>query len=187
MDFAHGVPIEDLRDPSTPQWLRDVVGDRLQRLVFREMFEFRLVQTDPNFANYLIERDTHRIVLLDFGATRAYDAAFIARYAALCRGMIAGDREDRVEAALDLIFLVCEPFRHPGRYDFAHSNLPSRAREAGFDLAFRKGFLRAPPPETVFLHRKLVGTFLLCARIGARVDVGAILEPLLERQGPPPC
>jgi hypothetical protein len=30
--------------------------------------------------------------------------------------------------------------------------------------------MRAPPPETIFLHRKLVGSFLLLARIGARVD-----------------
>jgi hypothetical protein len=39
--------------------------------------------------------------------------------------------------------------------------------------------MRTPPPETVFLHRKLVGSFLLCARIGARVDAHALIAPLL--------
>ncbi|HMQ22833.1 MAG TPA: hypothetical protein PKE00_10110, partial [Planctomycetota bacterium] len=35
-----------------------------------------------------------------------------------------------------------------------------RVRDLGYDLAFRKGLVRAPPPETIFLHRKLVGAFL---------------------------
>jgi hypothetical protein len=76
--------------------------------------------------------------------------------------------------------LVCEPLRHRGRYDFAASDLPARVRELGFDLGFRKGLLRTPPPETMFLHRKLVGAFLLLARIGARVDVRALVAPFLE-------
>jgi hypothetical protein len=80
---------------------------------------------------------------------------------------------------VDLILLVCEPLRHRGVYDFARSNLAARTRDAGLDLMFRRGFLHAPPPETVFLHRKLVGSFLLCARIRARVDVHALMGPFL--------
>jgi predicted unusual protein kinase regulating ubiquinone biosynthesis (AarF/ABC1/UbiB family) len=197
MDFARGLPIEELRHPAVPQARRDAVGALLQRLMFREIFEFRFVQTDPNFANYLVEPETGRLLLLDFGATREYDADFVAHYADLCRGVMHEDRDavlaaavaigylrrddpdERVRAAVDLIFLVCEPLRHAGRYDFARTTLAVRTRDAGFDLAFRKGFLRAPPAETVFLHRKLVGTFLLSGRIRARVDVRAILEPLL--------
>jgi predicted unusual protein kinase regulating ubiquinone biosynthesis (AarF/ABC1/UbiB family) len=195
MDFARGLPIEELRAPETPQSRRDEVGTLLQRLLFREIFEFRFVQTDPNFANYLVEPETGRVQLLDFGATREYEAAFVAHYADLCRAVMRDDRggvldaavaigylrrddpEERQRAAVDLMLLVCEPLRQRGAYDFAETTLAARARDAGFDLAFRQGFLRAPPPETVFLHRKLVGTFLLCARIRARVDVRALLAP----------
>jgi predicted unusual protein kinase regulating ubiquinone biosynthesis (AarF/ABC1/UbiB family) len=201
MDFATGRPIEDLAAPDTPQALRDRVGERLQRLLFRELFEFHFVQTDPNFANYLFDAERERIALLDLGSARAYAPEFVASYARLCQAVLVGDRpgvreaavaigylapdepEPRAEAAVDLMFLVCEPLRHDGVYDFAASTLAQRARDAGFDLAFRKGFLRAPPPETVFLHRKLAGTFLLCARIRARVDVRPILQPLLETEG----
>ena len=56
---------------------------------------------------------------------------------------------------------------------------PSRVRALGLDLAFRRGLLRSPPPETIFLHRKLVGSFLLLARIGARVDARALVLPFL--------
>jgi hypothetical protein len=51
----------------------------------------------------------------------------------------------------------------------------------GFDLGFRQGLLRVPPPQTMFLHRKLVGSFLTLAHIGARVDARALVRPLLER------
>ena len=205
MDFARGVPIEELRDPAVPQARRDAVGALLQRLMFREIFEFRFVQTDPNFANYLVEPESGRLLLLDFGATREYGAEFVAHYADLCRGVMRGDRaavrdaaiaigylsgdepEERLRAAIDLMFLVCEPLTHAGPYDFARTTLAVRTRDAGIDLAFKKGFLRAPPAETVFLHRKLAGTFLLSGRIRARVAVRALLEPLLNRAaGPAP-
>jgi hypothetical protein len=52
-------------------------------------------------------------------------------------------------------------------------------RALGLDLAFRRGLLRPPPPETIFLHRKLVGSFLLLARIGARVDARSLVLPFL--------
>jgi aarF domain-containing kinase len=208
MDLARGLPIEELRAHDTPQAARDAAGTLLQRLLFRELFEFRFVQTDPNFANYLIAPadgepgtaalDEHaRILLLDFGASREYPPEFVARYGRLCRAVIAGDRagvqqaateigylrpddpERHVRAVVDLVWLVCEPLRHEGVYRFERTTLASRTRDAGLDLAFRKGFLRTPPPETVFLHRKLVGTFLLCGRIRAHVDVRACIAPFL--------
>jgi predicted unusual protein kinase regulating ubiquinone biosynthesis (AarF/ABC1/UbiB family) len=195
MDFVEGEPLDVLDD--APQARRDAVGSLLERLLFRELFEFRVMQTDPNFANYLYQRASARVALLDFGATQRFRASFVANYTRITRGVIDGDRDavareairigyataddslERVRAVVDVIFLVCEPLRHAGRYDFRKSDLPSRVRTLGFDLAFRRGLLRSPPPETLFLHRKLVGSFLLLARIGARVDARALVLPFL--------
>ena len=197
MDYMHGEPLETLREES--QRKRDAIGTVLERLLFRELFEFRVMQTDPNFGNYLYQRDTGRIVLLDFGATRKFDADFVATYSRITRAVAEGDRErvareavrigyatpedgpERVQAAVDVIFLVCEPLRHKGPYDFPASNLPSRVHDLGYDLAIRRGLLRAPPPPTLFLHRKLVGSFLLLARIGARVDARSLVFECLEK------
>jgi hypothetical protein len=85
-----------------------------------------------------------------------------------------------VQAALDVLELVCEPLRTKGPYDYGGSDLPKRARELGIDLAFKRGLLRMPPSDTMFLHRKLVGVYLLLARLGARVATGRILRPYLE-------
>jgi predicted unusual protein kinase regulating ubiquinone biosynthesis (AarF/ABC1/UbiB family) len=198
MDFVDAYPLEHLGEEGTPQGPRDTAGRLLEQLLFRELFEFGFMQTDPNFANYLFEPDAGQIVLLDLGSAREFSPAFVSRYARICRAIVSGDRtavqagavdigylqpgdsEDHVRGVVDLILLVCEPLRHTGTYDFASSRLAARARDAGFDLALRRGYRRAPPPETVFLHRKLIGSFLLCARIGARVDVQPLILPFLE-------
>lgn len=53
MDFIDGEALDSLAADAVPQATRDAVGTLLERLMFRELFEFRLMQTDPNFANYL--------------------------------------------------------------------------------------------------------------------------------------
>lgn len=197
MDFVDGEPLEVLANDDTPQGRRDAMGRVLMRLLFRELFEFRFMQTDPNFANYLYDPAENQIVLLDFGSVRRFESRFVARFLRLCKAIIANDRpavrryatdigyiqrddpEHIVAQGVELIMLVCEPLRHRGVYDFAQSNLPQRAREAGFDLLLSGDTLRAPPPETLFLHRKLAGSFLILARIGARVNVHNLISPFL--------
>ena len=199
MDRSRALPIEELRSPDCKQDLRDAIGARLVDLMHRELFEFRFVQTDPNFANYLFEPDSGRLVLLDFGSVIDFPKDFVVRYARICRAMRQGDVQEaqrmaveigylsgqeppeRAQALAELVVLVGEPLRSQGPYDFGASDLAARARSSGMDLAFRQGFLRAPPPETIFLHRKLGGTFLLCSRIRARVDAGGLVEPHLAR------
>jgi predicted unusual protein kinase regulating ubiquinone biosynthesis (AarF/ABC1/UbiB family) len=197
MDYIEGAPLDALASAAHTQKQRDRVGALLYRILFRELFELRFMQTDPNFANYLLLPDGD-IGLLDYGAVRELPAALVERYRQLFHAALRGDRsamraamlaigffaaderDDRVEALLDLFAIGCEPFAHKGVYDFGRSDIMPRARQAGMALTIGKGFLRPPPPETIFLHRKLGGTFLLCARIGARVDVRSMLRPFVE-------
>jgi predicted unusual protein kinase regulating ubiquinone biosynthesis (AarF/ABC1/UbiB family) len=195
MDFIEAAPLDALA--AAPQSQRNAVGALLERLLFRELFEFRVMQTDPNFANYLFQSGSGRLVLLDFGATRRFEPGFVARFARISRAVVDGDRAAvareavqigyaaagdppaQIEAVVDMCLLVCEPLRQAGPYDFGRSDLPSRVRDLGFELAFRQRLLRPPPPDTMFLHRKLVGSFLLLARLGAQVDARALILPFL--------
>ncbi len=155
------------------------------------------MQTDPNFSNYLLLRDQSTIGLLDFGSTQELPDSLVARYARLFRAVRDSDRSEiqnastrigflreddppkRAARFVDLMQLIFEPLAHVGPYDFGASNLIARAREIGMDLAFRHGYVRVPPAETMFLHRKLDGTMMLCARIRARVDVRALFDSVL--------
>jgi predicted unusual protein kinase regulating ubiquinone biosynthesis (AarF/ABC1/UbiB family) len=204
MDFMDGEPLETLAADGVPQATRDAIGTLLERLMFRELFEFGTMQTDPNFANYLWQPETGKVVLLDFGATMRFSAQFVRNYARITRAVIDGDRaavsrlavaigyaaaDDPpalVEATTDVILLVCEPLLRPGPYDFAASDLPSRVAALGVDLGLRKGLLRAPPPATMALHRKLAGSFRALAHIGARVDARSLVLPLLDTAGGSP-
>jgi predicted unusual protein kinase regulating ubiquinone biosynthesis (AarF/ABC1/UbiB family) len=196
MDWIDGEPLEALASEAVPQARRNAAGRTLYELMFRELFEFRFMQTDPNIANYLYLPETHQVVLLDLGSVGEYPKSLVEGYRRACRAILADDdaalREamyeigyahpDDPEAmthnSLDIVRLACEPLAHRGPYDFAGSGLMVRGRDLGLAVAFGKG-LRSPPPETIFLHRKLIGTFLICAKLHARVNVHAAIEKYL--------
>jgi predicted unusual protein kinase regulating ubiquinone biosynthesis (AarF/ABC1/UbiB family) len=204
MSCMDGVPIESL--VTAPQPERDRVTALLMQLLFREIFEFRLVQTDPNFANYRYDTGSRQLILLDFGATRDYSAAMADSYQKI---MFAGAASDVVaieeaaceigyfrpdtsqrqrSAVIDIFMLACEPLRHIGAYDFGASNLALRIRDAGLAFQKEKDFRHVPPTDALFLHRKLGGLYLLAARLKARVDVRAmLLASAPERSAPELC
>ncbi|MDP4537647.1 AarF/ABC1/UbiB kinase family protein [Alkalimonas collagenimarina] len=196
MDFVEGVPVESLQ--AEPQALRDQVMVLLFELFFKELFEFRLVQTDPNFANYRYNLSTKQLVLLDFGACRDYSEAFSDAYRLLF-GSALNNQEAGVEQAmrdigffsqdiaasqreriLQLVQLACEPLQHSEPFDFGHSDLANRIREAGTALSLQHNYWHTPPADAIFLHRKIGGLYLLAARLKARVNVRALLQAYLD-------
>ena len=196
MSCVGGVPVDRLLH--SPQAERDRIAELLIALLFREIFEFQLVQTDPNFANYHYDTTARRLILLDFGATRPYPNAIVEAYRRLMAGAVSGDRpamgaaaaaigffrvgiDDRQrEAVLDIFALACEPMRHAGAYDFGASDLAARIRDAGVALSRQRDFLHTPPADAVFLHRKLGGLYLLAARLKARVNVQNLAQGLRQ-------
>ena len=198
MDFVEGVPLESLGEDGVEQELRDSVGALLEHLVFRELFEFRTMQSDPNFANYLYQTKEDRIVLLDFGSTVTFENDFTDKYAQIARALIEedngaarhyaesigyldqGNSDEHADKILDMIRLICEPLRYDEVYDFGSSDLFARGRDAGMEMMLGDmSEYKAPPPETMFLHRKLMGSYMLCHRIGARINVQRLILPFL--------
>ncbi len=187
MSRMDGVAVESLTD--APQEERDRVATLLIGLFFREMFAFRFIQTDPNFANYRYDRTTGQLILLDFGASRAYSAEMIGQYRQLLHGAITSSSEviappaialgyfdattpERHRHAVIAMFIdVCEPLRITGAYDFGRSDLAARLRDAGIALGKEPDFWHTPPADIVLLHRKIAGLYLIAAKLRARVDV----------------
>ncbi|MCE3219780.1 AarF/ABC1/UbiB kinase family protein [Vibrio diabolicus] len=195
MEFIDGVPIEHIEhyDQST----RDFVMHSLLELLFRELFEFKMVQTDPNFANYLYIESTRQIGLLDFGATREYSERFSAGYRQAFASVINNDEQglndaleqigffsqtilpDQRQAILDLVKMACEPMLVDEPYDFKASGLAQKLREAGTILSMEQEYWHTPPADALFLHRKIGGMYLLAARIGAKVNIRQLVQPYL--------
>lgn len=195
MEFIDGVPIEHIEhyDQST----RDFVMHSLLELLFRELFEFKMVQTDPNFANYLYIESTRQIGLLDFGATREYSERFSAGYRQAFASVMNNDEQglndaleqigffsqtilpDQRQAILDLVKMACEPMLVDEPYDFKASGLAQKLREAGTILSMEQEYWHTPPADALFLHRKIGGMYLLAARIGAKVNIHQLVQPYL--------
>jgi hypothetical protein len=68
-----------------------------------------------------------------------------------------------------------------GPLDFARDDLPARMRQRGMEIGSERDLWHIPPPETLFLQRKIGGLYLLAARLGARVDFPALLAPWAQR------
>ncbi len=196
MSFVAGVPVESLAD--APQVERDRILGLLVGLLFRELFEFGLMQTDPNFANYRYDPLSQQLTLLDFGATRSFTPAFGHAYKQLMCATMAGDRDAMAKAGLaigyfdgntqskhqtavlDMFEMALEPLRFDGDFDFGSTDMASRLREAGMALGLDRDFWHIPPIDALFLHRKLGGLFLLAARLKARVNVQQLALPHLR-------
>ena len=195
MTWVDGDPIESLVNDADD--LRNRVAEKLFELVLKELFEFHVLQSDPNFANYRFNRARQHIVLLDFGATRALPLMIVEGYRKLMRAGLAKNRATMHEAAteigyfglemnqqqintvMDLFEMACEPLCHIGAYDFATSTLPRRMHDLGMTLALDRDFWHTPPIDALFLHRKLAGMYLLAARLRAKVDIGDLARKYL--------
>jgi predicted unusual protein kinase regulating ubiquinone biosynthesis (AarF/ABC1/UbiB family) len=192
MSYVEGLAIESL--VTAPQAERDRAATLMIDLVLRELFEFHLMQTDPNFANYRYNAVTKQIVLLDFGATRELPAAIVKHYRILLKKALADDQKGVFKAALDIGFFnerTAEKHRDviermlamglkmlsaPGPFDFGNTAIVGEMRDQGMDIAADRRNWHIPPVDTLFVQRKLGGVFLLASRLKARVDVRGVLE-----------
>jgi len=80
------------------------------------------------------------------------------------------------DAVLDMMQMALEPLRHDGDFDFGTTDMVQRLHQAGMALGLDRDFWHIPPVDTLFLHRKLGGLYLLAARLKARLNVRQLVK-----------
>ena len=203
MSFEDGVSIEELGNE--PPERRDAVFARLIRLVARELFEFGVMQTDPNFANFRYRRETGEIILLDFGACRPVDPMVSNGYRKMLAAGLRGNAEEVLTATIEagfmmpivaekhpervnrMIDIVINEMRADAPFDFGDRAFIPLLREEGWAIAQDKDTWAFPPIETLFVQRKVSGTALLGARLKAKVNIRRITEEVLATTAPLPA
>ena len=182
---------------------RESLARSILDLYFHEFFAWGLVQTDPNWANYLVDEAGAgpRLVLLDFGATRRYSHEFIREYIQLLHLAAAGDSKDLKKHAIhfDLIdaresdsaFEALEqmlktailPFfaAQSGRSQFHFSDMQHFMNSQNAAKALADELMFSPPPyQLIFLHRKLGGVYSILKALEVQLDISAYWQKMSD-------
>ncbi len=190
MSYLEGHSIEAAAD--APQKTRNRITKALVDLSLRELFEFGVTQSDPNFANYRYDSVRNKIILLDFGAARDLDPRLNVDYRQLIRAGLNGDDAALRTAAtklqlltgggefddqvLAMIRTVFDAIRQNDSFSFADTTLARQMNAQGIALA-NAGFVPPPVPmDVLYLQRKFGGIFLLGSRLGAVVPLQTLLQ-----------
>ncbi|OQV22285.1 AarF domain-containing protein kinase 4, partial [Hypsibius exemplaris] len=194
-EYIYGEPLD--KALHYDQETRNLIAESFLRLCFEELFLHRLMQTDPNWANFFYNNSNKKIYLLDFGATRDFDRSFTDSYIQIIRGASVGDRDLVLKSSqklgfltgletkalenahIDAAMILGEPFKTDAPFDFGNQDITKRIHTIIPVMAEHR--LTPPPSESYSLHRKIAGAFLLCANMRAKISCKPIFDDIYAR------
>ena len=209
MEYIEGHRAASTEVATLSQATRNELGKVMLRLFFAEVFDLGLVQTDPNFGNYLINDDGSELTLLDFGSVFVLDETVRAT---LCNTIVAGLINDDARLETALVALGClksdagevaratfkafisnllEPLRPPealppehlnaeGLYCWGRSELINRTGQQVARSLTNKEFA-IPSGDFAMVARKLTGVFTFIAVLNGEFNGHDIVKPYLDQ------
>uniref|UniRef100_A0AAR2LZA8 Atypical kinase COQ8A, mitochondrial n=1 Tax=Pygocentrus nattereri TaxID=42514 RepID=A0AAR2LZA8_PYGNA len=182
-ELVSGFPLDQAENLT--QELKNEICENILTLCLRELFEFRFMQTDPNWSNFFYDPEKHKVALLDFGATRGFDESFTDVYIEIIKAAADGNREAVLRRSIEMKFLtgyetktmenahvdavmiLGEAFAAAEPFNFGAQSTTERIHN--LIPVMLKQRLTPPPEETYSLHRKMGGSFLICSRLNAKL------------------
>ncbi len=189
-----------------PLKIRNELGSAMLDLFFIELFDWGLIQTDPNFGNYLIRTtaDGEELVLLDFGSVLRPEQRFLEQLCRVIVSGLAGDEEEIVDGLIGLgclstssepearqLFLdfcehLLEPLQSKEKIPASCLNADGHYQWATSGLMNRAAKKAAenamsrhftvPGRDFALITRKLSGVFTFIAVLNAEFDGAAIAQ-----------
>jgi aarF domain-containing kinase len=197
MSWQPGLSIAEWLKTAPSMAAREQVAKQVLDLYCKEFFEWGLVQTDPNYANFLIEPNPLRLTVLDFGATLRYEPAFRLQYIEMLKAAGSMDRgkiirsfiefgllndqesDESKELFAEFLIMSLEPFQPGGQpFRFRDDDYAKRSRALG--QKFTQSLKYSPPPRKIlFLHRKLGGIFTLLKKLDVQMNIYPYWEQMV--------
>ncbi len=211
MEYVRGHLVTQSEVANLPQARRDALGRAMLELFFLELYEWGVLQTDPNFGNYLVRSDDGRdeLVLLDFGSTMHCERDFLIH---LGNAIAAGQAQDRELLVESLVGLGClgddasdfarktfsdfclqllEPLRPPGELPPEYLNERGEYCWGRSRLMRRVGKQAAasaatrhfatPSREFAMIARKLTGVFTFIAVLDAQFNANELVHRYIDK------
>lgn len=169
MGLLEGYPFIDILKPGIDRELKDWVAVKYFRMLWRQVFEFGVLHTDPHPGNYLVTFHPH-IAMLDFGSIRIFPAKIRKAYLGFAGGMLERDYESVGEHLVQLGFIgskddpapmirmmeiFCEPILQDREFNPREYDSMEKTMEIA-QIGFENRLFRAPG-HRLFLGRALVG------------------------------
>ena len=89
------------------------------------------------------------------------------------------ETDDALNPHCEALFAVARPFAEDRDFDFGAQDM-TRVVYKEMPKMMKKR-LQSPPHEVYSLHRKLSGAYLVCIKLGARVNCRRLLEDAIRR------
>jgi predicted unusual protein kinase regulating ubiquinone biosynthesis (AarF/ABC1/UbiB family) len=195
MEYIEGFPIVDIANMG-PDTI-DIVCSKLMHLTYEELFNHRLMQSDPNFSNYLYQPETQKIVLLDFGACRDVSQHTSEKYRAMATAMQQQDTAEMKsvlyalglmqngmsQTVIDTVLRACLEASHclqsDNGYNLKKEQLIKRIQAISMPMVTDKSAVASPDFDVSLVNRKITGMILLANKLGATLDYKGVLAPYL--------
>ncbi len=194
MEFVDAEPIDSLLNQ--PEATRNAVVENLFELVFLELFDFKFIQSDPNFANYLYHCETQQLVLLDFGACRPVTESTSLGYKKMATAMQSLNTQNMIEAllmlgllnkdtpenAVTIVSQACEMASESlqeSHYNFKKSGIIKRLQQHTMGLVTDKNAIASPDFDVALVNRKVTGTVMLANKMNVEVRLTKLLSPFI--------
>ena len=159
-----------------------------------EIFNFQLLQSDPNFANYRFDTEHSQLILLDFGATVKIPYAIVSIYQDLLEALLKNDQQaflaylnayhllpktvpEHLQQLIDDILSVAfKEFHASEKFSFPESQI--------FDFVTPKNMQELSnltpshliPTELLLIQRKLIGMVYLLRRLRVELPPKRMIE-----------
>lgn len=188
MTYVDGYRLGDVFGAQTDAKLRAWVARKYYCLLWRQVFEFGVLHTDPQPGNYLVTYHP-KLGVLDFGSVRHFSEPVRKSSLHLAQAIIAGD--DRAMAAalvklgyldrtqepapmVKIIYLLFEPVitdrpYHPDEFDAI-----GKAATVG-EIAYEHKLYKSPR-HSIFLIRSLIGLDGIMKGLGAKMNYAALFR-----------
>ena len=193
MSELEGYPLADILKPGVDQSLKDWVALKYFRVVWRQVFEFGILHTDPHPGNYLVTFHP-KLVILDFGSIRIFPEDIRKAYHSLAAAILRRDKTAMADCLLRLGFrdqkddpapfirildVVFEPVLSDDEYDPRDYDSVEKGMEIA-TIGFEHRLFKAPG-HRVFLDRALIGLDSILKQLGTVTNWHRVFKECVER------